>query len=103
MDLSSFYLDTSAAYFMEYDFGDNTIKWSRGGALLPEAGVLRVEYILLFIGLIGFIFRAVEAANNERKEIVRYITIMSSHGHFFSFAAKSLKYYCHIFSFFKQK
>ena len=78
MDLSSFYLDTSAAYFMEYDFGDNTIKWSRGGALLPEAGVLRVEYILLFIGLIGFIFRAVEAANNERKEIVRYITIMSS-------------------------
>ncbi len=58
MDLTSFYMDTSAAYFLVYDFGTNTIKWSRGGALLPEAGVFRLEYILLFIGLIGFIFRA---------------------------------------------
>lgn len=77
MDLTSFFMDTSAAYFMVYDFGTNTIKWSRGGALLPEAGVFRLEYILLFIGLIGFIFRALWTAQDDRKEIVRYITIMS--------------------------
>ncbi len=78
MDLSSFFMDTSAAYSMEYDFSTNTITWTRGGGLLPEAGVLRLEYILLFIGLIGFIFRAIQSANEERKEIVRYITMISA-------------------------
>ncbi|SFH52811.1 Sortase (surface protein transpeptidase) [Pseudobutyrivibrio sp. OR37] len=77
MDLSAFYMDTSAAYFMVYDYGSNTIKWSRGSALLPEAGVFRLEYVLLFVGLIGFIFRALWAAKDDRKEIVRYITVMS--------------------------
>ena len=78
MDLSSFYMDSSAAYSMEYDFETNIITWSRSGALLPEAGAFRLEYIFLFIGLIGFTFRAIQASNEARKEIVRYITIISS-------------------------
>ena len=78
MDLSSFYMDSSAAYSMEYDFETNIITWSRSGALLPEAGAFRWEYIFLFIGLVGFIFRAIQASNEARKEIVRYITIISS-------------------------
>lgn len=77
IDLSSFYMDTSAAYFMELDFDNNIITWSRGGALLPEAGILRLEYILLFMGLLGFIFRAVQEAKDERQEVVKYITIIS--------------------------
>ena len=77
VNLSSFHMDTSAAYFMEFDFSTNTITWSKGGALLPEAGVFRLEYILLFIGFIGFIFRAISAKQDTRKEIVRYITVIS--------------------------
>jgi sortase (surface protein transpeptidase) len=77
VDLSSFYMDTSAAYYMEMDFDNNIITWSRGGALLPEAGVFRLEFILLFMGLIGFIFRAVQEAKEERKEVVKYITVIS--------------------------
>ncbi|SFO17424.1 Sortase family protein [Pseudobutyrivibrio sp. UC1225] len=77
VDLSAFYMDTSAAYFMDMDFDNNIITWSRGGSLLPEAGVFRLEYILLFMGLMGFIFRAIQEAKDERKEIVKYITVIS--------------------------
>ena len=76
VDLTSFYSDTSAAYYFVYDFGTNTISLTKGSALLPEAGVLRLEFIILLIGLIGFILKNVDKFK-ERVEIERYITVMS--------------------------
>lgn len=76
VDLTSFYSDTSAAYFFVYDFETNIISMSRGSALLPEAGVLRVEFIILLIGLIGFILKNLDKFQ-ERVEIERYITVVS--------------------------
>ncbi len=76
VDLSCFYSDVSAAYYLIYDFETNVISLTKGSALLPEAGVLRLEFIILLIGLIGFILKNIDRFK-ERIEIERYISIMS--------------------------
>jgi len=76
VDLSAFYMDNSAAYSLEYDFTTNTIYWVRNTAVLPEAGILRLEYIILIIGLVGCIIKNF-AFIRERKALESYILGLS--------------------------
>lgn len=74
--LSVFSLDQYESYYADYVSLNNQLIWDRDTALLPEAGVIRAEFIILFIGLFGFIVRNIPKINRCRAA-ERYIMVLS--------------------------
>ena len=64
--LSVFVSDQYASYYACFDSERNLLFWDRSVLLLPEAGVLRIEFIFLLIGLLGFIVRNIPKISNKR-------------------------------------
>ena len=73
---AAIFMDGVASYFISFVPTQNQLLWDRNVQYLPEAGRLRLEYILLIMGLIGFIVRNVGRVK-ARVEVERYITILS--------------------------
>lgn len=76
IDLSAFYIDEGASYFLNCDVNDYTLIWDKYSSYLPEAGVMRIEYLILIIGIIGFLFKNV-AWIKGNQEAEHYITVLS--------------------------
>ena len=74
--VSAIFMDGIASYFISFVSTENQLLWDRNVRYLPEAGRLRLEYILLIMGLIGFIVRNFGRVK-ARVEVERYITILS--------------------------
>jgi LPXTG-site transpeptidase (sortase) family protein len=72
----AFSADGYLSYFLTYNSKNNTFMWDRESNLLPEAGMLRVEIIILIIGLMGFIMRNIKGIK-AHKRIERYITAVA--------------------------
>ncbi len=53
--LAAFSLDGKSSYFLAVNLDNNQIFWDRFTRLLPEAGIFRLEYLLIVVALILFI------------------------------------------------
>ena len=74
--LSVFVSDQYESYFPCFDEQENLLFWDRDVLLLPEAGVSRIEFIILLMGLFGFIVRNIPGIN-RCKAAERYIMVLS--------------------------
>lgn len=72
--LSVFTSDEYPSYFLSYDTAKNVLYWDKTTRYLPEAGQLRLEYVLLLIGLAGFICTNLPACK-KNKAVHLVITI----------------------------
>ena len=76
VDLSAFGMDQATSYELRYSYQDNEIYWNSIRPHLAEAGVMRIEFFLLFMGLIGFIMRNLPHIRGNEGAL-RYITGLS--------------------------
>lgn len=68
--------DSHPSYYLVYNVDENTLIWDKEKAYLPEAGVIKFEFVILILALAGFIFRNSKVVK-ESKGLNIYVTTLS--------------------------
>lgn len=74
--LKVFSIDSYPSYFVSFDKGNNNLFWDKDVRYLPEAGAFRFEFVVLLIGLAGFILRNIPSVK-KHKGIEVVVTVVA--------------------------
>lgn len=69
--------DNHPSYFLTFNQDENYLLWEKEKAYLPEAGMIRFEYVILILALAGFLFRNTKVVK-ESRGLGIYITTLST-------------------------
>lgn len=75
--LEVFTSDDYPSYFLNYDLNKNILYWDKETRYLPEAGYIKLEMILLFVGLFGFIVSNLPQLK-DKKLLAKIVTTMAT-------------------------